>query len=199
MLPTTGVALTSSQLLAVHEFAQRVVEANVAHGGVDIRRAWERVISVADAAEEKQKRRQEKENEKVAKNAGAPEADDEEEATSFVSLGAGRGLYDNASCLELAPFVFPPPESAKKAAAPTPTTADGAALGEKIGVPPELIFAYSTHRLLSEDGFYFKLLHRGAFAPRRELELTVGRATKGGFLGGRGKRSCRRVICFFGS
>jgi len=144
VLPTVGDKLTSSQLQAVHEFARQVTEANSADGGGLIRRAWERTT------------------------AGAVELAEDLHPEKYVEM----------SSLDMLPYVFPrTPSPSSSPASPSISVnedhlrATGAALAEKLAVPPEVMFAYATHRLLSEDGFFFKPFRRGAFAPRRAQEL----------------------------
>ena len=153
------------------------MKANAADGGGVVRRAWERVIATASAAEEKEKEKEKKEG----------EGDDD---VTFLSVNIRTEEYAAVSCLELAPYVFPPQEYESESTSGVSdddddddddggggggggTAAAGEKLAEKWGFPVEVIHAYATHRLLSEDGFYFKSHTRGAFAPRRDTEMTA--------------------------
>ena len=39
------------------------------------------------------------------------------------------------------------------------------------GVPRSVMYTYATHRLLSDDGLYFKASRKGMFTPRQKHEL----------------------------
>jgi hypothetical protein len=172
VLPTVGDKLTAAQLLAVYAFARDAVEANAADVGGTVCRAWERVIataadaatnpapaSAADAAAEAAAEA-EAARVRATRATGAPVPPGAEGA--LLSIDANTDEFAALSCLDLAPYVFPPADEAA-----------GVALAEKSGVPVEVVYAYATHRLLSADGFFFKPLPRGAFAPRQLDEVAA--------------------------